>query len=177
MHGGRQFMIRLETPRLLFRDHEPDDMTPYCEMESDPVYRWPQPVHPRAELERGFRDAVLKPKALGLQATVFKPDGRYIGRCGLYPFRNEKGEIQPDEAFIAFYIARAYWRRGIATEAGAAWIQYGFETLGLTRIEAGINAKNAASLGVIKKLGFRWLRSGGDPTTSWHDFELGNPAT
>jgi len=168
-------MIRLESPRLLFRDHELRDLEAYCQIESDPVYRSPQRVHPRTELERRFREAVLKPKDLGLFATIFKADGCYIGRCGLYPFRNERGEVQPNEAFLAFYLARSYWGRGLATEAGQAWVAYGFETLAIRRIEAGINAANVASLRVIEKLGFRWIRSGGDDGTRWHDFELWNP--
>ena len=165
-------MVRLETERLLFRDHESDDLDAYCEIESDPLYRWPQRVHPRTELERSFREVWLKPKKLGLHATVFKPDGCYIGRCGLYPFRDEHGVIVPNEALMAFYVARPYWGRGIATEAGRAWIVHGFEKLGVKRIEAGVNAENAASLRVIEKLGFRWIRSGGDEHTRWHDFEL-----
>ena len=99
-------MIRLETSRLLFRDHELADLEPFCEMESDPEYRRPQRVHPREELERKFRGGPLVPKPLGLLATVHKPDGRYIGRCGLYPFRNERSEIVPHEAFLAYYLAR-----------------------------------------------------------------------
>jgi [ribosomal protein S5]-alanine N-acetyltransferase len=168
-------MVRLESERLLFRDHEPGDLEPYCEIESDPLYRRPQKVHPRAELERSFREVWLKPKELGLHATVFKPDGRYIGRCGLYPFRNAHGEIVPNEAFMAFYVARPYWGRGIATESGKAWIAHAFEHLGVTRIEAGVSAENAASIRVIEKLGFRWLRSGGGDDGEhprWHDFEL-----
>ena len=165
-------MIKLETERLIFRDHELRDLEPYCAIESDPVYRSPQRVHPRAELERAFRETAMRPKEIGLHAMEFKPDGRYIGRAGLYPFRNQRGETQPGEAFIAFYIARPYWGRGIATEAGRAWITHGFEHLGITRIEAGINAANAASLRVIEKLGFTHLRSGGDEHTKWHDFEL-----
>jgi RimJ/RimL family protein N-acetyltransferase len=168
-------VIRLETPRLLFRDHELADLEPFCEMESDPEYRRPQRVHPREELERKFREGPLVPKPLGLLATVHKPDGRYIGRCGLYPFRNERSEIVPHEAFLAYYLARPYWGRGLATEAAHAWVAYGFETLGLRRIEAGMNAANLASQRIVEKLGFQWIRSGGDEHTRWHDFELWNP--
>ena len=49
-------MSVIETERLLFRDHEPGDLIPFCEMESDPEYRRPQVVHPRAE-----RDPVVPP--------------------------------------------------------------------------------------------------------------------
>ena len=165
-------MIRLETERLLFRDHEPADLEPYVEMESDAIYRAPQSVHPREEIVRRFEEGPLRPRDMGLFATVFKPDGRYVGRCGLYPFRSPDGVIVPGEAFLAYYIARPYWNRGIATEASRAWIAYGFETLGLRRIEAGINAANGASQRVVEKLGFRRIRSGGEDGIRWHDYEL-----
>ena len=164
-------MIRLETERLLFRDHIPADLEPYCEMESDPEYRWPQRVHPREEIVRSF-DTWLEPKPMKLLATIFKPDGQYIGRCGLYPLRNEQGEIVPGEANIAFYIARPYWRRGLATEAGAAFVKHGFEHLALDRIEAGINDLNVASIRVVEKLGFKPVRSGEGGGSRWHVYEL-----
>ena len=168
-------MIRLESERLLFRDHEIGDLDAYCEMESDAQYRAPQQVHPPSELERGFREKLLKPKDLGLFATILKDEQRYIGRCGLYPFRNVQGQLVPGEAFIAFYLARPFWGRGLATEAGRAWVAFGFEKLGLRRIEAGVAASNAASRRVVEKLGFRWLRSGGEGGVHWHDYELWNP--
>lgn len=165
-------MIRLESPRLIFRDHEPQDLEPYCEMESDAVYRAHQPVHPRQELERSFTQRWLPTKAMGLLATVLKADGRYIGRTGLYPFRTEDGAIVPREATLAFYLARPYWGQGLATEAGRAFIEHGFRDLGLIKIHAGMNAANGASMRVIEKLGFTRVRSGGDATTQWHDYEL-----
>jgi ribosomal-protein-alanine N-acetyltransferase len=168
-------MIKLQTERLLFRDHEPPDLEPFCEMESDPVYRSPQIVHPRSELERSFLEVWLPPKAMGLMATVFKPDGCYIGRCGLYPNRTEDDTVVPGEARLAYYLARPYWGRGLATEASRAFVQYGFHTLGLTRIVAGMNANNMASIRVAQKLGFCWIRSGEGGGNSWHLYELRNP--
>jgi len=165
-------MVRLESARLVFRDHEPADLEPYCAIESDPVYRAHQPVHPRDELERSFQQAWLPRKEMGLLATVFKDDGRYIGRTGLYPFRTDEGVIVPNEATLAFYLARPYWGRGLATEAGRAFIEHGFRNLGIEKIHAGLNASNKASQRVIEKLGFTWARSGGDATTEWHDYEL-----
>ncbi len=165
-------MVKLETERLLFRDHEPGDLEAFCAMESDPEYRWPQTVHTRAELERRFCETWLALKPMGLLATVFRANGRYIGRCGLYPLRDQSGQIVPKEALIAFYLAREYWGRGLATEAGRRFITHGFEDLGLRRIEAGINAENRASIRVVEKLGFRLVRSGEGGGNRWHDFEL-----
>jgi [ribosomal protein S5]-alanine N-acetyltransferase len=165
----------LETDRLLFRDHEASDLEAYCAIESDPEYRRPQVVHLRSELERGFHEGWLPPKPMGLLATVYKPDGRYIGRCGLYPVRTDDGLVVPGEARLAFYLARPYWGRGLATEAGRAFIRRGFSELGLSRIEAGMNADNLASVRVIEKLGFTWVRSGEGGGSRWHEYELRNP--
>ena len=173
--GQALAVVRLESERLIFRDHEPDDLEPYCVMESDQIYRAHQPVHPAQELERSFREAWLPRKEMGLLATVFKDDGCYIGRMGLYPYRTEAGAIVPREATLAFYLARPYWGRGLATEAGRAFIEHGFRELGLEKIHAGMNAANAASQRVIEKLGFTWVRSGGDAATQWHDYELIHP--
>lgn len=169
-------MVRLETQRLLFRDHEMRDLESYCTIESDPIYRWPQPVHDRSELERSFRESWLVPKTLGLLATIFKATDTYIGRCGLYPLRDDAGTRIEDAANIAFYIARPYWGQGLATEAAGAFVQYGFETLGLRRIVAGINAENAASINVVRKLHFSLNRSGQGSGSRWHEFELRNPS-
>ncbi len=169
-------MVRLETERLLLRDREPGDLAPFCEIESDPEYRRPQQVHPRSALERRFRETRLPPTRVGLLATVFKPDGRYIGRCGLYPFRTESGHVVPTDASIAFSLARASWGRRLATEVGRALVAHGFGAIGLARIHAGINAGNRASFRVVEKLGFRLAGSGEGGGSRWHDFELLNPA-
>ena len=128
-------------------------------------------MHPREELERSFREWLVR-KPMALRATVFKPENSYIGRCGLYPARNDAGAIVEGEARIAFYLARDYWRRGLATEAGRAFVRYGFETLSLRKIHAGMNAGNMASIRVIEKLGFTWVRSGEGGGNRWHDFEI-----
>jgi len=169
-------MIRLETSRLLFRDHQEADLEPFCRMESDPEYRFPQVVHPRAELERSFREAWLITKPMGLLATVLKSQNQYIGRCGLYPHRNDDDQVIPGEANIAFYLARPYWNQGFATEAGKAFIDFGFNNLGLSRIEAGMNANNLASIRVVQKLGFVWVKTGEGGGNTWHLYELRNKA-
>src|SRR5437868_2300537 len=150
-------MIVLETARLLFRDHEPADLEAYCEMEADPEVRRYVGGKPRTRetAERRFREVFLRPRSgrLALWATVFKQEGRYIGYCGIYP-HVEAGRAIPGEGVLAFYLARPYWGRGLATEAGRAFVEFGFGELRLSRIVAGVDARNAASIRVIEKLGF-----------------------
>ncbi len=147
----------LESERLLFRSHVPADVDDYCAMEMDINVRRYVGGYPRSrqDAERRFADQLKGPsERLALWATVLKAEGAYIGRCGLYPHFDPQGEPTPGEAKLAFYIASKYWGRGFATEAGRAFINFGFTELLLTRIVASVEEGNEASLHVLRKLGF-----------------------
>ena len=170
-------MIVLESERLLFREHEPGDLEAYCAMEADPEVRRYVGGTPRArkEAERKFRDAHLKNASarLALRATIFKPEDRYIGYCGLYPNVGPRGAVS-GEAALAFYLARQYWGRGLATEAGRAFIGFGFTHLHLTRIVASVDVGNVVSVHIMEKLGFTLIRTE-KGVRSLHHFQLVNP--
>ncbi len=171
-------MIVLETERLLFRDHTLEDLDSFCALEADPEVRRFVGGRPRTreEAEHRFRDRFLRPASdrLRLWATVFKPDGRYIGYCGVYPHFGEAGPI-PGEGALGFTLARDYWGRGLATEAARAFVDFGFRELHLRRIVASVEASNAASVRVIEKLGFNpWRLEKIDHRSLYH-FELYNP--
>jgi ribosomal-protein-alanine N-acetyltransferase len=72
-----------------------------------------------------------------------------IGTVGLLRFDFEHGHAE-----VGYEIARRWWGRGLAPEAAAAVIRYGFAVLGLHRIEAGVLPGNVASVRVLQKLGF-----------------------
>ena len=75
--------------------------------------------------------------------------GEMIGTAGLLRFDFEQGRAE-----VGYEIARRAWGRGLATEAVAAVVGYGFSVLGLHRIEAGVLPGNGASVRVLEKLGF-----------------------
>jgi RimJ/RimL family protein N-acetyltransferase len=58
-------------------------------------------------------------------------------------------------AELGYWIARPFWGRGIATEAGAALIANARDSLRLPRLVAGHFTDNPASGRVLQKLGFR----------------------
>jgi [ribosomal protein S5]-alanine N-acetyltransferase len=75
--------------------------------------------------------------------------GEMIGTVGLLRF-----DFEHRHAEIGYDIGRPWWGRGLASEAAAAIIRYGFSVLGLHRIEAGVVPENTASVRVLQKLGF-----------------------
>ena len=60
----------------------------------------------------------------------------------------------PQPCEFGYWLARPWWGRGFATEAGAAALAYGFDVLGLRLIRSGVYTENRASLRVQRKLGF-----------------------
>lgn len=57
-------------------------------------------------------------------------------------------------AEIGYWLGRAYWGRGLMTEAVNWIVPYAFETFGFSRLFATVFAPNAASRRVLEKCGF-----------------------
>jgi RimJ/RimL family protein N-acetyltransferase len=78
--------------------------------------------------------------------------GGTIGFCGLQPLP------ETDEIEIGWWLARAWWGRGLATEAAREAVRDGFERVGLQQIVAIAQPANAASIRIMQKLGMRFDR-------------------
>ena len=68
---------------------------------------------------------------------------------------------------MAYLLAKAYWGRGLGTEAARAILAYGFEQLRLSRLICLIDPANEASIKVAMKIGMRLEREAqidGEPT-------------
>jgi [ribosomal protein S5]-alanine N-acetyltransferase len=75
---------------------------------------------------------------------------RHIGNIKLGPI-----DMRHAVAAIGVLIgAKEFWGRGLATQAVAAVAEYGFQSCGLERVEAGFYAENAASQHAFKRAGF-----------------------
>jgi len=81
-------------------------------------------------------------------AIVNKADGKMIGTCG---FARIDAENQLGE--LGYVLNPEYQGKGIATEAAREVVRFGFETLGLHRIEARFMEKNDSSRRVMERLG------------------------
>ncbi len=143
-------------------------------MEADPEVRRYVGGAPRSReaAERKFPGTPrLAEDRLRMWATVHKPTGLYIGRCGVYPHFAPAGPI-PGEGSLGLYFARAWWGQGLATEAGRAFVDFGFTQLNLSRIVTAIQVGNDASVRVVEKLGFKLVHTETSEARSFHHFEL-----
>ena len=84
-------------------------------------------------------------------AVVEKESGRMIGTCGFTRF-----DPPHDSAEIGYVLNPDFHGKGYATEAAQRVVKYGFEELGLHRIEAKFMEGNDASLRVMEKLGMQF---------------------
>lgn len=79
-----------------------------------------------------------------------KGEGYLLGTCGYYGFHTWYRRVS-----IGYELGRENWRQGIMTEALSAMVDFGFDEMGLNRIEAVVMPENIASIKMLEKLGFR----------------------
>lgn len=172
-------VIILESERLLFRPHQLADLDSFCAMEMDLECRRYVGGYARSreDAERKFPKDQLRKVAdrLAVWAAVLKSKGRYIGRCGLYPHLKSGAGIVAGEATLSFYFGREHWGQGFASEAGAAFVKFGWEELRLSRIVAPVQVENAASVHILEKLGFELIATERGSHRSFFKFALANP--
>ena len=146
---------RLETARLILRRIEMDDAAAVFAYASDPevAAQTTWEAHRTLDDSREFIGRVMSwyadgfggPWGLELKAT-----GQLIGTCGM--------AITPQHgrAELGYALGRAWWGQGLMTEVVIEVIRYGFEQLGLNRIEARCIVPNIGSARVMEKAGMTY---------------------
>ena len=143
----------LETPRLILRQMERSDamdMYEYARLQETSRYLLWSP-HPSPEYTRAYLSMIGRFYRKGQffdWAVVDKNSGRMIGTCGFAKL-DQKHQIGE----IGYVLNPSYHGRGYATEAASAVIRYGFEVLGLNRIEGRYMVENIASRRVMEHCG------------------------
>ena len=138
------------TPRLLLRPGFPEDAPVLAGAIGDrmiarnlAVVPWPYTLRDAEAFLASPRDPIL-PSLLIFERTDAEP--RLVGSCGLG--RRPSGAVE-----MGYWIARAYWGQGFATEACRALIDIA-RALGLPALEGSHFIDNPASARVLEKLGF-----------------------
>lgn len=143
----------LTTARLLFRPFVSDDL----ELLHREIYSHPSvagALSPTGFLSLSNTAQILARRlkhwqehGFGAWALVHRQSQQLIGHCGLHYLASSP------EVELTYTIHPDYWRQGLATEAAAAVLDWGFEQLNLPQIVGVTGPDNAASQRVMQKLG------------------------
>jgi RimJ/RimL family protein N-acetyltransferase len=169
----------LATERLRIRPLATDDLDAVQQLfaaiaGTDPNSDW---AMTRAQCQRWLEWTALSYGELarlhqppyGDRAIVLQQSDQLIGVCGYVPCLNVFGRLpslaglgdrggrglNSTEFGLYWAIAPESQRHGYATEAARALIDYAFERLHLRRVVATTDHENAASIGVMRRLGMR----------------------
>lgn len=147
----------LQTGRLVLRGFAEDDLDDYARISGDErVYRWLGGKGlTRDEAWRSMATHLghWAIRGYGQWALEDRESGSFVGRAGLWQPEGWPG------LEIGWTIDPAWWRRGYASEAGRAALTWAFDDLGADEVISITLPDNAASRGVMDKLGLSFDRS------------------
>ena len=137
----------LRTERLLLRPFRLSDIDDVLRYASDPQWAafYPRPY------DRGVTEHMVARSVVTSWAkeAVFamESEGRVVGLVSL------EVDSESKAAELGYDLAKDMWGQGLATEAAAAVVDWGFREYGLARIFAEADARNGRSLRVMERLG------------------------
>jgi [ribosomal protein S5]-alanine N-acetyltransferase len=147
----------LETERLVLRPFREADAEVLHRMWTDPFvrrYLWDNEVISMGRALASVRQSIELAGRSGLGMWTIHPrDGdEPVGFVG---FREVPGLAEPE---ILYGLYAPHCGRGYATEAARAALTYAFRRGGYERVFAGADEPNAASFGVMERLGMQRLK-------------------
>lgn len=168
-------MIRMETPRLLVREIETEDILSLVT-----IYRNPINMQYIPNAQRDWTLASLTAKyeqenkniadGYGIWAVQLKQSMGVIGEAGLFNSFND-----PQHLELGYIIDQKFVRQGFGTEICQALIRYGFQTLNLQRITARMFDQNVASIRLSEKCGMVLVNQGmTDKNEYFSEYEIRN---
>lgn len=138
-------MTTIETARLTLRRARRDDLDAVYSIMSDAraMRYWSTLPHEDRAVTEPWFEAQFFSGDPARDEWIIEHQGRAIGNIGIWK--------QPEFGFILHPDA---WGQGFGTEAAAAFLRYAFATYPMEAVTADVDPRNAASLGVLGKLGF-----------------------
>lgn len=144
-----------ETEHLYIRESVEEDLEAFCSLyrEKGITDYIPEPGFENEEGRARFCQYIKSMYPFynyGIWTVIKKDSGEIIGRAGI-----ENGEYRGENILELGYMIGKKWQgRGFGIEAAQASAEFAREVLGVHRLYAFIYPQNAASIGVIVKIGF-----------------------
>ncbi len=147
--------IRIETPRLLLRSWQEQDLEELYEYAGVPgvgeAAGWSH--HKSLEESRRILNMFIREKKTF--AIVLKTCGKVIGSLGIENADHADGKLlELKGREVGYVLSMEYWGQGLMTEAVQAVIQYCFSALDYDFLTCSHFLQNTRSRRVIEKCGF-----------------------
>lgn len=149
-------MTEIQTPRLLLRRWQEDDLVPMAEINADPeVMRWIDDgstldLEQTAEAIERWEEE-WDEEGFGLFAVELLASGELIGFAGL-SVPEFLPEVLP-AVEIGWRLGTQFWGQGYASEAAHAALEFALQDRGIERVISIARLGNDASENVMRKLG------------------------
>jgi len=167
-------MIRLQTNRLIIRDHVLEDLKNYYSLFSnkEAMYYLPKSYLKTIDEAKTQLDMVIDEINKEDRKKYFfciqsKENNLYIGEIGYTVIENT-----PFGKFVGvgYFLLPDYWKKGYATEALQEVIRFAFEKDKVFRFEAGCMKENIGSESVMIKC--RMIKEAEFKNCTWHDGQI-----
>ena len=143
----------IETARLRLRPVRPDDDEHLWALHGDrEVLRfWDEPPWEAPSRADGFVEGCrrIEREGTGARVAVEALDGTFLGWVAVHRWDPANRTLS-----MGFVYGRHAWGRGVATEAGAALLDWAYDALPVNRVQAEADTRNVACRRVLEKLGF-----------------------
>ena len=151
----KDVVIPLALDGYTLRAYRDDDAPALARLANDPeVSRWLRDRFPHPYSIENAREWIERTRAEAESPPItFAISGASSTLLGTIGF-DRQTDVYRHSAELGYWLGRPHWGRGVATAAVVAICRYGFEELGLGRINAYVFAPNAASSRVLEKAGF-----------------------
>jgi RimJ/RimL family protein N-acetyltransferase len=146
----------IESERLWIRRFKDSHLSPFMAYRNDPEVARYQSWDSCEQLEAKAFIREMHSAQPGVPGDWFqfaiesKETQDLIGDCAL-----RVDEHEPYRAEIGFTLAREYQGRGLASEAVSLLLDYAFDALGLHRVVAIADCRNAPSVALLERVGMR----------------------
>lgn len=142
----KRFVLRQlkhDDSKEIFQYFSMDEVTKFYDLESFTN------IEQAEELIRRWNQRFKKNQGIRWGITL-RSESRVIGTCGFHSWMKNHYKAE-----IGYELTPEYWRQGFMTEVIQKIIEFGFNNLGLNRIDAFVEPENTGSRKVLEKVGLR----------------------
>lgn len=144
-----------QTNRFYLREKQPSDAKDMYLLNADPEvikYTGDPPFQDEGEALAFIQQYDhFQKHGFGRWVIVDQQSEEYLGWCGLK--KHDNGMID-----LGYRIKKVHWGKGIASEAAAACLDYGFNVLHINEIVGRSASANVVSIRILEKIGMKFWK-------------------